>query len=153
MTAQVSQAAPVHQRDPQAIVEDFLRNLHKGDLAACCSVFSTTAVIDEAESLPFGGIRIGPSGFADLVAAVGRLYKLRLGPPAIAASGNSVFVRFNVTLTSRRTGNWTEMPVVDVYSVEAGQITRLDVFYKDSAEVSRVATPHQPQRGATTRET
>jgi limonene-1,2-epoxide hydrolase len=137
--------APASQAGAHEIVAEFLRNLRDGNLDACCSAFSATALIDEAESLPFGGIRVGPKGFADLVATVGRLYKMRLGPPTIDASGNTVFVRFDITVTSRHTGNWTQMSVVDIYTVEGGMITGLDVYYKDSADVSRVATPEKPE--------
>jgi limonene-1,2-epoxide hydrolase len=146
-------AVPAGQAGAFEVVADFLHNLADGNLDACCSAFSATALIDEAESLPFGGIRVGPKGFAELVATVGRLYKMRLGPPTIDASGNTVFVRFDITLTSRRTGNWTQMSVVDVYTVEGGMITGLDVYYKDSADVSRVNTPEQPQPGAAADET
>jgi hypothetical protein len=37
------------------------------------------------------------------------------------------------------------MSVVDIYTVEGGMITGLDVYYKDSADVSRVATPEKPE--------
>jgi hypothetical protein len=68
---------------------------------------------------------------------------MRLGPPAIDATGNTVFVRFDITLTSRGTGKTTQVPVVDIYSVEEGTITRLDVFYKDTADVCRVTDASQ----------
>jgi hypothetical protein len=158
MTLQTGQAAgmagaPASHAGAFEVVAEFLQNLRSGNLDACCSAFSATALIDEAESLPFGGIRVGPKGFAELVATVGRLYKMKLGPPTIDASGNTVFVRFDITMTSRRTGNWTQMSAVDIYTVEGGMITSLDVYYKDPADVSRLATPEQPQRGATADET
>jgi uncharacterized protein len=133
--------------DARSVVTSFLDNLHKGDIDACCALFAPAAAIREADSLPFGGLREGPDGFRSLVGEVGRLYKLRLGEPTVNADGAVATVRFDITMTSRGTGRGVEMRVIDVYTIEGGLITELDVYYQDTKAIAELELSEESKEG------
>jgi ketosteroid isomerase-like protein len=120
------------------IVTKFLSHLRHGDIASCCELFADDAVIHEADSLPFGGARSGPDGFRSLVADINLTHDVVLGKPKVDAVGKTAIVRFDIALTLRKTGQCVEMPVVDVYTVEGGRISQLDVYYKDTKAIAEL---------------
>ncbi len=135
--------------DARSVVTAFLATLGQGDLDACCALFAPEAAIHEADSLPFGGSRSGPEGFRALLADVGHLYKLRLSEPTVNADGAVVMVRFRISLMSRASGRQVEMSVVDVYTVEGGLITDLDVYYQDTKAIADLDRAEGSQEGGT----
>jgi len=133
--------------ETMSTVRSFLSNLRAGDIAAACELVAVDATIHEADSLPFGGTRTGPGGFESLVADIGRLFILKLGKPVIHCSGPTAVVQFEIELTSRRTGRGAVMPVVDVYTIAAGMISQLDVYYKDSKAITDLERPEGSGKG------
>jgi ketosteroid isomerase-like protein len=94
-------------------------------------------VLHESGGLPFSGDYHGPLGFFELLAKMNDALELAAGPVTIEPLGdNAVAARFRLTFTSRASGKTVEMPLVEIYSVRDGQITELDVYYKDPAAVT-----------------
>lgn len=122
--------------DARRTVEGFLGALRAGDIDGACSRFHRDVVIREADGLPFGGTRTGPYAFRELVRQIGAAYRLELGDAEVVAEGSRVAVAFPITLTSRATGRSASMGVVDLYTVEHGLITLLDVYYQDTRAVA-----------------
>jgi ketosteroid isomerase-like protein len=145
----VSGDAAVDTLETMPIIRSFLSNLRSGDISAACELLAADATIHEADSLPFGGTRAGPGGFQSLVADIGRLFILKLGKPVIHCSGSTAVVQFEIELTSRQSGRCAVMPVVDVYTITAGMISRLDVYYKDSKVITDLERPEGSGKGGT----
>lgn len=135
------------------VVASFLEALGAGDLVGSSKMFAPDAVIDEAESLPFGGTWVGPQGFRDMVAQLNQSFRVKLGEPIVHSDGDSVFVEFTVSLRSRLADATAAMSGVDIYTVRGRQITRLDVFYKDTAKVFALTDAGGPQQGEIQRAT
>jgi ketosteroid isomerase-like protein len=141
-------------QDDIAVVRKFTDGLRAGDIAGCLELVHDDLVFSEAASLPFGGDHLGKDGLVRLLRAVGRQFRVELGVPELGAGQDFVAVRVNGTMTSRATGRSMPMDVVDVYRLRAGKIARIDVFYKDTAQVvelgqSQSEQPHtgQPENG------
>lgn len=122
--------------NPVEVVERFTAALAAADLDSCLSLVSEQLVFSEAESLPFGGDHVGRQGFLDLLADVSRDYRVRLEKPIVAEAGDRVLVRVRGTIAARQTGRQLSLEALDLYEVQAGLITRVDVFYRDSAAVT-----------------
>jgi ketosteroid isomerase-like protein len=116
------------------VVTAFLAGLAT-DLDAAVALLADDFVVDEPASLPFGGVRTGPDGFRAVIGDLTKGYRLRLSNQKVRDAGDVVVVTLDIDLTSRATGRSVSMPLVDLYAVEDGRITRLDVFYKDTHEV------------------
>jgi len=94
-------------------------------------------VVHEAGGLPFSGDYYGPEGFFELLRRMNHVLELTAGPVTTDPLGSdAVAARFRLTFLSRATGKSTEMGLVEIYTVRDGQITELDVYYKDPAAVA-----------------
>lgn len=119
------------------LVSSFLDAL-ASDLDAACGLLADDVVVDEANSLVFGGERTGIDGFRSMIADLMGAYRVRLGDHVVRDAGDVVLVTLTARLESRRTGQAGEMTVVDIYTVENGRIARIDVFYKDTHAVVEI---------------
>ncbi len=54
-------------------------------------------------------------------------------------AGDKVVLYMLVRLTSRRTGNSLDIPVVEIFAFRDGKITDDDVYYKDASLVASAA--------------
>jgi ketosteroid isomerase-like protein len=94
-------------------------------------------VVHQAGGLPFSGDYHGARGFFDLRTKMDELLTLAAGPISFDPLGDdAVAARFRLTFTSRESGNSVEMGLVEIYTVRAGRIVELDVYYKDPAAVA-----------------
>lgn len=122
------------------VVQRFVTALARGELDDCLELVADGIVFSEAPSLPFGGDWAGKQGVRDLLAAIGRQYRVRLGPPRVLGGGDGgVVVRMSGAITGRASGTQLPLDCLDLYQVEQGLITRVDVFYKDAAAVAALA--------------
>lgn len=117
------------------VVGRFTRALAAGDLESALQLVHDDLVFSEPESLVFGGEWIGRQGVRDLMAAISRSYRIRIGPPDVVAAGDQVLARVHGTVSSRATRREAVLDALDLYHVEDGRIRRVEVFYKDSAAV------------------
>jgi ketosteroid isomerase-like protein len=122
------------------VVQRFVTALARGELDDCLELVDDGIVFSEARSLPFGGDWTGKQGVRDLLAAVARQYRVRLGPPQVLGGGiGGVVVRMSGRITGRASGTQLPLDCLDLYQVEHGLISRVDVFYKDAAAVAALA--------------
>lgn len=130
-----------------ALVETFLEHLRQGPIDRAIEMLAPDFVVDEARSLSFGGSRVGPDGFRSMLEDLLREYSVRLGDPIVRDGGDVVLVEVPVTLRGKESGETTDQTVLDLYTVADGRITRLDVFYKDTASVVAIGANHQDREG------
>jgi ketosteroid isomerase-like protein len=121
------------------VVQGFVVALARGELDDCLELVADGIVFSEARSLPFGGDWTGKQGVRDLFAAVARQYRVRLGPPQVLGGGIGGVVRMSGRITGRATGIQLPLDCLDLYQVEHGLISRVDVFYKDATAVAALA--------------
>jgi ketosteroid isomerase-like protein len=132
-------------QDDMAVVRRFTDGLRAGDIAECLDLVHDDLVFAEAPSLPFGGDHVGKDGLVQMLRAVSRQFRVKLGTPEIVAGEEFVAVRVSGTMTSRATDRSMPMDVVDIYRVRDGRIARVDVFYKDTAAVVELGQPEASQ--------
>lgn len=123
------------------VVTRFAAALAVGDIESSLALVHENLIFSEAPSLPFGGDRIGSQGLQDLLAAISRDYRIRLGQPTVTGAGDRVLVRVQGTIASRATGRQMPLEALDLYDVRDGLIQRVDVFYKDAAAVTALCEP------------
>jgi ketosteroid isomerase-like protein len=122
------------------VVQRFVTALARGEVDDCLELVADGIVFSEARSLPFGGDWTGKQGVRDLLAAVARQYRVRLGPPQVIGAGvGGVVVRMSGRIIGRATGVQLPLDCLDLYQVENGLIARVDVFYKDAAAIAALA--------------
>jgi uncharacterized protein len=106
-------------------------------------------VVHEAGGVPYSGEYRGPQGFFELFAKMNE--DLELAPdPAVQylladlladdtadlPIDDTVAIRYRLKFTARASGRSVEMSLVEIYTVRAGLITELDVYYKDPSAVA-----------------
>ena len=106
-----------------------------GDAEGALECFAPDSVIDEGESLPWGGAWRGSAGFIGFMTAISQDCDLSQWV-RITDAGDFVVVRGVATFTARATGESVEMPLVEIHTVEDGKIARADVYYKDTQAVN-----------------
>jgi ketosteroid isomerase-like protein len=122
------------------VVQRFVTALARGELDDCLELVADGIVFSEARSLPFGGDWTGKQGVRDLFTAVARQYRVRLGPPQVLGGGvGGIVVRMSGRIIGRASGTQLPLDCLDLYQVEHGLISRVDVFYKDAAAVAALA--------------
>ncbi|MCV7171526.1 nuclear transport factor 2 family protein [Mycobacterium manitobense] len=120
-----------------AVVSRFGTALNQNRLDEACALLHEELVVHEAGGLPYSGDYHGPRGFVDLLTAMTEKLELTPGPINRAPLGDDTVVsRFRLRFTARVSGRFTEMNLVEIYTVSDGLIIALDVYYKDPSAVT-----------------
>jgi len=93
-------------------------------------------VIEEPESLPYGGRFVGPEGLAtmhEIMRATWRIDFPSAGEMDILECGATAVLRGHLRAESVRTGRRVETPVAEFYEVRDGLIYSIRVHYMDTA--------------------
>jgi ketosteroid isomerase-like protein len=120
-----------------AVVSRFGTALSENRLDEACALLHEDLVVHEAGGLPYSGDYHGPRGFVDLLTAMTEKLELTPGPINRAPlNDDTVVSRFRLRFTARASGRFTEMNLVEIYTVSDGLIITLDVYYKDPSAVT-----------------
>ena len=120
-----------------SIVSRFGEAVSGGDLDEIRRLLDEDFVVHEAGGLPYSGDYHGPQGFVDLLTTMTEHLVLTPGPiTRTPLDDEIVMCRFRLRFTARRTGESTEMNLVELYRVSQSRITELDVYYKDPSAVT-----------------
>ncbi|WP_179476297.1 nuclear transport factor 2 family protein [Mycolicibacterium vinylchloridicum] len=122
------------------VVSHLFESLAAGDIDAMVANFHPDIVVKEADNLPFGGLHQGVKAFReDLLGGIAAGADLVVSDREMMDTGGDVVVvRMIGTFTSKHTGRTVRMPMVELWKVEDGQITEIDVFYKDVTEMAKL---------------
>jgi uncharacterized protein len=120
-----------------AVVSRFGAALSENQIDRACALLHSDFVVHEAGGLPYSGDYHGPQGFVDLLTAMTAELELSPGPITRAAlDDDTVVSRFRLRFTARGSRRFTEMNLVELYTVSTGLIVALDVYYKDPSAVT-----------------
>jgi hypothetical protein len=113
-------------------------------------VLSPHFEIVEPDSLPYGGVHLGPDGYIKLMQQIDNLFELAFEPERLVALDDStVLLQMHVTFTSRATGHAVRLPVLELLQVADRRVERSQVFLADTAALlatldQRNGTPAAP---------
>jgi ketosteroid isomerase-like protein len=123
-----------------AIVRQFYELLGAGKFEEASQFLHEDLVVHESPALPYGGDYHGKAGFAELGARLTEGFDAApTGAVDYIDAGDKVIVRIPSRFTWRATGQSVEMNVVEVATLQNGQIVDLDVYYKDPGALSALA--------------
>jgi ketosteroid isomerase-like protein len=95
--------------------------------------FAEEIVIREAATLPYGGDWSGTEGLRGLMDTIASVAKLSVSDVEVFDAGDGhVITRQTANFTIEATGASLSVPMVEVYELREGQITVIDVYYKDT---------------------
>lgn len=112
-----------------------------GDFERMQSYLTADFSLNEPPALPFGGKFCGPQGFVDLVRQIGAYYEVKAVSSKLTEANSELLVcEFLMGFTSKRTGEYAETQVVDLYHYdENGLATHVDAFYMDPGKIAAIA--------------
>jgi ketosteroid isomerase-like protein len=112
------------------VVRGSYEAMARGDVAAFLGALAEDVEWHEAEGMPYGGVHRGRDAIAQNV--LGPLNSdipdFAATPEEYVASGETVSVVARYTGTGKETGKTLNLPVVHVWDVRDGQITRFRQF-------------------------
>jgi ketosteroid isomerase-like protein len=124
-------------RTPAAVVRDLYDALTRGDVPGVLARLDPQVVVDEPNSLPYGGVHQGRDVFAQSVLGV------MAGHAEIAITVADVFEgpagvigTLVGTLTARTTGEQYPLTMVEIHEVENEVIRKIDVYTKNPEELA-----------------
>jgi ketosteroid isomerase-like protein len=115
-----------------AVVTKFLESIASFDVEGALGCLHPEAVVEEAASLPYGGMHIGVPGFMTIFTKLTETAAPTFESFEVFDGGDRVIGRIQLLLTAHVSGAHLRMPVVEIYTVTDGLITAADVYYKDT---------------------
>lgn len=118
-----------------AVAQCFIDAFEREDHAAVTGLLHPDLVVHEADNLPYPGDHRGVDGFVKLLKTLLSNYELKFVSATLHDAGDVVVCEMTIALTGRATGKALEMPMIEVYRFTDGQISDIDVYYKDTKAV------------------
>jgi ketosteroid isomerase-like protein len=125
------------------VVRRFYDLVEAGEFDEVRALLHDDVVISEPPQLPFGGTYLGPTGFDALIDRIVGIatFAVADGGHRQFQDGDPVLVHFDFELTSVATGERVRTPLVELFTVRAGKIAKLDIYYKDPGAVAHTLAP------------
>ena len=123
-----------------AILEKFLELGRSRDMAALEAMVTEDIRIQQAPSLPFGGVYIGWAGYLDVTEKLfGKMRKVHLelidawdGPQC------SLVAHFMLSAISKRTQQDISMPLLEIWEFKNDKVSAITPFYHDTHLLSEL---------------
>jgi uncharacterized protein len=112
--------------------EQLVAAMSHGDLPALLGLLHSDVEIHEPASLPYGGVRHGHDGFAEVLQIMAALVELEITDHTLYAIPAGVILVLDVRFISRSTGASFETRVVEIDTVDAGKVRTMNLFYEDT---------------------
>lgn len=123
----------------QQILEAFLDAFSEG-VDKSCEYLTDDATFLQAASLPYPKTTfVGCEGFKELMGSMTQHFELEMHDREYFERGDKVVGVIPILFTSKRTGERTDMTVVEIYTFRDGKISNVDVFYKDPEKIAALA--------------
>jgi ketosteroid isomerase-like protein len=119
------------------VVQRFEDAFVRGDMDEVLALVSPGIVVHEAPSLPYPGDHRGHEGFLRLTDAFNSVWEIvsELDLTFLDAGDTHVVVLVAYDVVTRPTGVPLRLRMAEIYTVIDGQITELDVYYRDTAAI------------------
>lgn len=122
-----------------ATLTRFFELVSAGEMASALKLMHPRCVVSEASGLPYGGDYVGPQGFIDLFAAIAQDFELKVNSSQVREAGDVVIAEMTASLRAKKTGELLDTAIIEFYRFTDGQISGIDVFYKDTKAVADLA--------------
>ncbi len=107
-----------------------------GEMASALELIHPHCVLNEAAGLPYAGDYIGGTGFLNLWTVIAEDFDLTVNSAQVHDAGEVVVAEMQASLRSKETGRNLDTKIVELYRFTDGQISSIDVFYKDTKAVA-----------------
>ena len=121
--------------------DEILAVFKDGDNDRLFSLYSTSVVVREAPSLPFGGEYVGHDGLRRLLAAMGDSFDIE--PTLLDVfeiSDSLVIIYMSLRMAVPTTGEVVDMPVLELLTLRDGVVVEAVPFYWDTQQVVAMAS-------------
>jgi uncharacterized protein len=112
--------------------EQLVAAMSRADLPALLDLLHSDVEIREPASLPYGGIRHGHAGFAEVLQIMAAAVDLEITGHTVHPIPAGVILVLDVRFTSRSSGAALTTRVVEIDTVEAGKVRTMSLFYEDT---------------------
>lgn len=122
------------------ILKNFLELGRSRDMAALKAMITEDIRIQQAPSLPFGGVYVGWAGYLDVTEKLfGKMRKVRLelietwdGPQC------SLIAHFMLNAISKKTREDISMPLLEKWEFKGNKVAAITPFYYDTHQLSEL---------------
>jgi ketosteroid isomerase-like protein len=129
------------QRTKLQVVEELFEAMKVLDAERVMAVMHPDLVTLEPSSLPYGGVHHGSEAFREnVLGAMLALADVEIHDMRAYDAGEVIVGKADLTFTSRATGRSLRTPLVEIYEVTDGLISRIDVYPKDTVPYLAVVT-------------
>jgi uncharacterized protein len=118
-----------------ATVRAFYGHVSAGDVPAALALAGEQVLVQQADSLPFGGSWHGRAGFADMAGRIAAAWPgFQVEAKAWLADGEE-----HVAVLARMRGRGLDMDLLELWQVRHGRIVSCQPFYFDAGLAARTA--------------
>ncbi|WP_437316791.1 nuclear transport factor 2 family protein [Sorangium sp. So ce385] len=118
----------------QQVIQSIYDAGKAGDFETVLSFMDPDLVIEEAESLPYGGTYRGPEGFRRLITRVFESVRtFHVEVDGMVADGDQVIVMLRLKLGLKGSDREFETKVAEYWRLRDGKVIELRPFYWDTA--------------------
>ena len=123
-----------------AILEKFLELGRSRELTALEAMVTEDLRIEQAQSLPFGGVYLGWAGYLDVTQKLfGKMRKVHLELiNTWDGQQRSLVAHFMLNAISKRTQEKISMPLLEIWEFEGNKVSAITPFYRDTHLLSEV---------------
>ena len=123
-----------------AILEKFLELGRSRELTALEAMVTEDLRIEQAQSLPFGGVYLGWAGYLDVTQKLfGKMRKVHLELiDTWDGQQRSLVAHFMLNAISKRTLEKISMPLLEIWEFEGNKVSAITPFYRDTHLLSEL---------------
>ena len=123
-----------------AILEKFLELGRSRELTALEAMVTEDLRIEQAQSLPFGGVYLGWAGYLDVTQKLfGKMRKVHLELiDTWDGQRRSLVAHFMLDAISKRTKEKISMPLLEIWEFEGNKVSAITPFYRDTHLLSEL---------------
>lgn len=123
-----------------AILEKFLELGRSRELTALEAMVTEDLRIEQAQSLPFGGVYLGWAGYLDVTQKLfGKMRKVHLELiDTWDGQQRSLVAHFMLNAISKRTQEKISMPLLEIWEFEGNKVSAITPFYRDTHLLSEL---------------
>ena len=123
-----------------AILEKFLELGRSRELTALEAMVTEDLRIEQAQSLPFGGVYLGWGGYLDVTQKLfGKMRKVHLELiDTWDGQQRSLVAHFMLNAISKRTQEKISMPLLEIWEFEGNKVSAITPFYRDTHLLSEL---------------
>ena len=123
-----------------AILEKFLELGRSRELTALEAMVTEDLRIEQAQSLPFGGVYLGWAGYLDVTQKLfGKMRKVHLELiDTWDGQQRSLVALFMLDAISKRTQEKISMPLLEIWEFEGNKVSAITPFYRDTHLLSEL---------------